>query len=92
MEITKKIAFALCIIILGIGSIYYIYSKQLNYPVIRSDGEGYYAYLPALFIYHDISLFTLVHGPLQHHAPQSVQLMEGTGKYLIRYPCSVFLT
>jgi len=28
---------------------------------IRSDGRGYYAYLPALFIFHDLSLDTQAH-------------------------------
>ena len=31
----------------------YINSIPLNAPPIRSDGHGYYMYLPAFFIYHD---------------------------------------
>lgn len=31
----------------------YIYSVPLNSPQIRSDGHGYYMYLPAFFIYND---------------------------------------
>jgi len=32
----------------------YIYRKGYNWPPIRSDGFGYYVYLPAIFIHHDI--------------------------------------
>jgi hypothetical protein len=40
----------------ALGSYAFIYSQHLNYPPIRSDGYGYYLYLPAWFIYHDASL------------------------------------
>jgi hypothetical protein len=32
----------------------YVYGYGYNGPPIRSDGFGYYVYLPALFIHHDI--------------------------------------
>ncbi len=31
-------------------------TSHLSKPTIRSDGEGYYLYLPAIFIYHDLSM------------------------------------
>ncbi len=32
----------------------YVYKNEYNWPPIRSDGFGYYVYLPAVFIHHDI--------------------------------------
>ena len=37
----------------------YINSVPLNAPPIRSDGQGYYMYLPAYFIYHDPKMLFL---------------------------------
>src|SRR5579885_1312571 len=31
-------------------------TSNLSRPTIRSDGEGYYLYLPAVFIHHDLSM------------------------------------
>ena len=86
MDIWKRIVFALLVLILGIIAIDYVNSEQLNYPIIRSDGEGYYAYLPAIFLYHDISLRTLVAGPLHGIAPQGASIWADTTRYFIKYP------
>jgi hypothetical protein len=75
-----------CVLILGVASLYYVYSERLNYPVIRSDGQGYYAYLPAIFIYHDISLRTLVTLPLHGNPPSGAGVWPGTDRYFIKYP------
>ena len=32
------------------------WNKQDWKEIIRVDGKGYYAYLPAVFIYHDLNL------------------------------------
>lgn len=37
-----------------------VYVFQFNSPPIRSDGIGYYSYLPALFIHGDMSMKTLM--------------------------------
>jgi hypothetical protein len=86
MRYYGKFVFMIGVVLLGVVSLYYIYSEQLNYPVIRSDGEGYYAYLPAIFIYHDISLRTLVAGPLYGDAPQGAAIWGDTTRYFIKYP------
>src|SRR6266702_4467683 len=31
-------------------------TSNLSKPTIRSDGEGYYLYLPAVFIHHDLTM------------------------------------
>lgn len=45
--------------VLGAASFTWIYGASLTYyngPPIRSDGIGYYVYLPAVFLDHDVTL------------------------------------
>ncbi|MCC8991346.1 MAG: hypothetical protein LM514_01845, partial [Streptococcus sp.] len=49
------IKLVLIIAFLGVISCLYIYGRGLNGPPIRSDGFGYYAYLPSIFIDHNLS-------------------------------------
>lgn len=49
------IKLALAVTLLGVISCLYIYGRGLNGPPIRSDGFGYYAYLPSVFIDHNLS-------------------------------------
>jgi len=81
-----KVFFLLGVFILGIAALNYIYANYLNYPVIRSDGEGYYAYLPAVVLYHDITLHSLIKKPLHDQVPQGVSHWNNTKSYLIKYP------
>ncbi|GFE62131.1 hypothetical protein [Geobacter sp. AOG2] len=86
--------------ILGIIGIIAVYALRLNYPPIRSDGLGYYLYLPAAFIYHDIGLqsiaavFNAGHIP---GAPPSLWhysgplLWDNSSNYLIKYPMGTAL-
>lgn len=50
----------LAVFLLGFSLIAFLaltrWKEVANDPIIRSDGQGYYAYLPAVFIYHDLSL------------------------------------
>ena len=50
------VAFVAVTTALAALSITVIYAKILPYPPIRSDGFGYYLYLPAIFIYQDVGL------------------------------------
>ncbi|HOW32420.1 MAG TPA: hypothetical protein PLP88_12720, partial [Bacteroidales bacterium] len=43
--------------------------------VINSDGKGYYAYLPALFIYHDLS-FSFIDGYENNYYPKGGDLYK----------------
>jgi len=65
----------------------YIHSKQLNGPPIRSDGFGYYAYLPAVFIDHNLGLASAL-----NNIPAGVSSYElginplkDTGRYFDKY-------
>ncbi len=51
-----KVAFVAAFLVLGAAGMATVYSRRLNYPPIRSDGFGYYLYLPAAFIHHDLTL------------------------------------
>ncbi len=52
-KLTPVLYLFIAIAIAAIFATKYIYSVPLNYPPIRSDGHGYYMYLPAFFIYKD---------------------------------------
>jgi hypothetical protein len=48
-----RVAFPSCLLLAGLGALGVIYGQRLNSPPIRSDGVGYYLYLPAILIHHD---------------------------------------
>ena len=81
--------------VLGIVGILAVYSLRLNFPPIRSDGLGYYLYLPATFIYHDLSLQSIAEVFTSGHIPDVTPslwkysgpaLWENSSNYLIKYP------
>ncbi len=78
----------LAVFLLGLGAISAIYHFRWNYPPIRSDGLGYYLYLPAAFIHHDITLATTLNEQFAGQIPEGsgVHKWRRTGKYLIKYP------
>ena len=84
----KRWLFSLGVFFVGILAIISVYSLRLNGPPIRSDGVGYYLYLPAIFIHQDLSLQRLAteHFNGQIPAWTGVTLFEGTQNYLIKYP------
>lgn len=62
-------------------------SNALFYPVIHSDGMGYYLYLPAVFIYHEIQMEKVACAfggtiPIEAQA----KTYAATGKRLVKYP------
>lgn len=52
----RPVSYLIAVILLCIISVSMIYGLGLHNPPIRSDGFGYYAYLPSVFIYHDITI------------------------------------
>jgi hypothetical protein len=86
--------------VLGIIGILAVYSLRLNFPPIRSDGLGYYLYLPAAFIYHDFSLQSIADVFNSGHIPDATPslwkysgpaLWENSTHYLIKYPMGTAL-
>jgi hypothetical protein len=88
------------LILLGLGafSTALIYGNRWAWPPIRSDGVGYYAYLPALVIYHDPSMESLFNLPpekLKGYQPlgpwTGINRYEKTGLYFDKYTMGVAL-
>src|SRR5712671_4476695 len=81
-------AIVLLVGILGLLSLTFIYSKRLNYPPIRSDGVGYYLYLPATLIDHDLTLQTTIARSFGGRIPEwaGVNRFRDTNRLLIKYP------
>jgi hypothetical protein len=77
---------------LGAASLAWIYSAHLSDgPPIRTDGEGYYLYLPAAFIDHDLTLRRTIvrrYGdpPLSVPGIRRVSSASGEGRLLDKYP------
>jgi hypothetical protein len=67
----------------------YIYGARLNWPPIRSDGIGYHAYLPAIFIDHDLTFKTFkvrIHGLGPIPPWLGFSIYPETGNFLDKYP------
>jgi hypothetical protein len=73
---------------LGLISLTVIYGRRLNSPPIRSDGMGYYLYLPASFIDRDLTLQTTVARSFGGTSPEwaGVNRIRETNRLLIKYP------
>ena len=86
-------SFCMSIGFIGIIAVSFIYSTGLASNPIRSDGLGYYMYLPAFFIYKDISLsekaeeFDGGKFPIEY----GIKHIESTDSHLIKYPCGIAL-
>ena len=52
--------FSLWVLLLALAAFYYLFFiRYYELPCIRSDGMGYYSYLPSFLLYHDPSFATL---------------------------------
>jgi hypothetical protein len=67
------------------------FSHGLGYPPIKSDGEGYYAYLPTILIHKTIDFRVLEHSHFQEGIPKwtGISLNASTGMLMNRYPIGV---
>jgi len=67
------------------------YLEEAFGPPIRSDGHGYYAYLPSYLLYFDPSFESLAREQYGGEMPEwtGVRRHPETGKYLNRYPIGV---
>jgi hypothetical protein len=84
---------ATVVLIAVLGVLGYIgaYTQFLNakiYPVVRSDGAGYYSYLPAYLLQHDPTFHTFVAHDLNGNNLYDIGFVKNasTGNYLMRYP------
>jgi hypothetical protein len=84
---------AAALFLLALLACLYIYSSCVVYgPPIRSDGFGYYSYLPAIFIDHDLTMrtpkafeWTVVGSHPLPYAWDGLWTYPGTGKLLQKY-------
>lgn len=76
------------IALLAVTGFFCIFHKNPNLPVIRSDGIGYYAYLPGYLIDRDPSLETLARRTFKGDFPPwtGIARYPATGRYLVQYP------
>ena len=85
----RWILWGLCALSLGLQAL--IYTVVTNKPVIRSDGVGYHAYLPAFLVDHDPSFKTLE----QREFPQGIPYWTGIHRhpqgYVVKYWMGVAL-
>ena len=85
--------FIIIIAIISLIGFLLVYTKKYNYPPIRSDGVGYYSYLPAYIIYHDFSLTKLKKVLHEYYPSKEKDIPTWTGirkhrttkKYLNKY-------
>jgi Dolichyl-phosphate-mannose-protein mannosyltransferase len=71
--------------ILAIASCLFIYGSRLNNPPIRSDGFGYYAYLPSVFIDHSLSLRPALEDAGQTAYVYGIGVDNSTGRVFDKY-------
>jgi hypothetical protein len=84
----------LAVLVVGLVAYYLIYHYHVGYAKqspVRSDGEGYYAYLPSYLLYHDDSFRVLISGhlsPSRTGFPPSAFgfSLQSTGHWLDKYP------
>ena len=82
----------LALMLLALLADSYIYGTGLARPPIRSDGMGYYLYLPAIFIEGDLTLSSTIAGRFRGELPVWAGILPtGTGSYLIKYGIGVAL-
>lgn len=65
-----------------------VYVKNFNYPPIRSDGEGYYAYLPSYVIHNDLTMEKLAKERFGGDFPvwTGIQRFPSTERFVDKYP------
>jgi hypothetical protein len=63
-----------------------VYGAITRKTVIRSDGVGYYAYLPALFVHRDLHLETLERREFRAGIPTWTGIHRVEGQRVIKYP------
>lgn len=68
-----------------------IYTGVTGKPVIRSDGVGYHAYLPAVLLDHDLSFAKFRQREFPKGIPYWTGIHHGPRAYVIKYPLGVAL-
>ncbi len=80
--------FAVAAAVVGFAALFLIYGRPLISPPIRSDGTGYYLYLPAAIIDHDLTLRRTLARSFGGQAPDWAGITRdpNTHRDVIKYP------
>ena len=86
-----RIAFVAFVLVAGAAAMTVVYSLRLNFPPIRSDGLGYYLYLPAVFIHQDITLRATAADVFKGRMPRwtGATRYGPNGEYLLHFAMGV---
>jgi hypothetical protein len=90
----KTLIFFTTLFLLAVVSMAFVYYKGYNSPPIRSDGIGYYAYLPSIFIHGDLTMNKFMNERADHFnepVPDSwsgINKLEN-GNYLDKYTIGI---
>ena len=76
---------AIVVALTGIASLSWIYGTRPHLSVIRSDGVGYYMYLPQIILRHDPAFRTIGRETPQRRADLRVRRDPVTGRYVELY-------
>lgn len=93
----REFVFFLALFIIAVVSTVLVYSLRLNGPPIRSDGLGYFSYLPASIVYRDLGLNSFIASYASYYHESigdnwyGAYIYEPTGKYVNKYPIGVAL-
>jgi hypothetical protein len=82
-------ALVLVVALCGVGAFLWIYGSHLaEGEPIRSDAVGYYIYLPAVILDHDVTLERTAERSFAGHTPDmsGVRRVPPRGRYLDKYP------
>ena len=87
---SRKILIVLVVVMSAVHFFYFPkWQKANTEATISWDVSGYYMYLPAIFIHHDIKKCTFLDEVLQEYHPtpdlQQAFIHEGSGNYVMKY-------
>lgn len=74
------------VLLILFGSFFYIRYIPHDLPIIRSDGKGYYDYLPALFIYNDLS-FSFRGKEIEKYSADTSLNIPVNGRHVNKFTC-----
>src|ERR1039458_1658679 len=90
-DFLKKYGVAIIVLVLAIQTFSYYKQIGQHNQVLRADGKGYYAYLPAVFIYHDNQMDFISYYEHKYNLPEDYAEFRQklNGSYVDKYYAGV---
>lgn len=86
----KKASVMIIVVFLLVGAASLLFCGNIKKARIDGDGAGYFSYLPAVFVDHDLSLKTLWDSEFRNYLNGAGSvIVEKDGKYLDSYTVGV---